>query len=282
MHMQNTIAVHAVSLSLLLQASIAAAVTTVPGSSNPNLAGRADGYACCGGDSVPQSSPAAVTETDFSPCDVLNFSATGKVNFAGVPVTGNNPDGEGAFSLLNYNDGIAPALNVRVDALVGVFLGPDSPTGSPTPTPISFQSGLGFAWLAPGIGQMFFVGDGLTSDSNAGLFNGEQQSFIVPAGATRLFLGTVDGEGWYNNSGSFSVDVSISDKPFDECGDPAKPAGITASDALVALRTAVGTGSCLVCTCDVDASGGIVASDALAVLRHAVGLNVQLVCQPCC
>jgi hypothetical protein len=84
---------------------------------------------------------------------------------------------------------------------------------------------------------IFFIGDGLTSDSNAGFFDGEQQSFIVPSGATRLFLGTVDGEGWYNNTGSFSVDTSISSKPFDACGDPATPAGITATDALLVLRS---------------------------------------------
>ena len=76
--------------------------------------------------------------------------------------------------------------------------------------------------------------------------------------------------------------ISISTKAFDDCGDPAKPAGITATDALLVLRTAVGTTSCLVCTCDVDASGSIVASDALAVLRHAVGQNVDLTCQACC
>src|SRR5207253_6280931 len=158
----------------------------------------------------------------------------------------------------------------------------DAPTGQATPEALSFAPGLGFTWLAPAIGQIFFIGDGLTSDSNAGLFNGEQQSFIVPQGATRLFLATVDGSGWYNNSGTFSVEASISDKPFDECGDPAKPVGITASDALIVLRTAVGTSSCLICTCDVDASGNVVASDALAVLRHAVGLNVALTCQACC
>ena len=34
------------------------------------------------------------------------------------------------------------------------------------------------------------------------------ETFIVPAGATRLYLGTIDGSGWYNNNGSFSVNVT--------------------------------------------------------------------------
>jgi hypothetical protein len=280
--MQNRIVITTVPLLLLLHIGIAAAATVVPGTSNPNLAGRADGYSCCNGDSAPTQSPPAVSEPEFSTCDVLSFSATGIVSYLGGTPTGNNPDGDGGYSMVTYGDGISAPQQVRTNALVGVFLGDNSPTGSTTPEPLSFACGLNFPWSAPGIGQIFFIGDGLTSDSNAGLFDGEQQSFIVPSGATRLFLGTVDGEGWYNNGGSFTVDTSISSRELDACGDPAKPAGITASDALFVLRAAVGATCCLVCTCDVDTSGTIVASDALAVLRHAVGLNVDLTCQACC
>lgn len=280
--MQNRIVISTATLLLLLNVNIAVAATTVPGASDPNLAGRADGYSCCGGDSAPLNSPAVVSEPAFSRCDVLNFSVTGIVSYLGGTPTGNNPDGDGAYSMVNYGDGISAPSSVRTNALVGVFLDDGSPTGAPTPEPLSFASGLGFAWLAPEIGQIFFIGDGLTSDSYAGQFNGEQQSFIVPSGATQLFLGTVDGSGWYNNTGSFAVDTSISSRAFDACGDPAAPVGITASDALLVLRTAVGIASCLACTCDVDGSGSIVATDSLAVLRRAVGLDVELTCQACC
>jgi hypothetical protein len=34
------------------------------------------------------------------------------------------------------------------------------------------------------------------------------QSLVVPAGATRLFLGTDDGFGWYNNVGAFDVSLT--------------------------------------------------------------------------
>src|SRR5262249_35830976 len=34
------------------------------------------------------------------------------------------------------------------------------------------------------------------------------QQVVVPDGATRLFLGSMDGYGWYNNFGSFSVQVN--------------------------------------------------------------------------
>lgn len=34
------------------------------------------------------------------------------------------------------------------------------------------------------------------------------QTFVVPSGATRFFLGTSDGFGWFNNTGSFAVTVT--------------------------------------------------------------------------
>ena len=34
------------------------------------------------------------------------------------------------------------------------------------------------------------------------------QSFFIPADATRLFLGTMDGFGWFNNVGSLTVTVN--------------------------------------------------------------------------
>ena len=54
----------------------------------------------------------------------------------------------------------------------------------------------------------------------------------------------------------------------------------TASDALFALRAAVGSETCPACVCDVDSSGSVTASDALAILRRAVGLGAALVCPP--
>ena len=132
--MQNRIVIHAVPLLLLLHVSIVAAATTVPGASDPNLAGRTDGYSCCGGDSAPAHSPPVVSEPEFSQCDVLNFSATGIVSYAGGTPTGNNPDGDSAFSMVTYGDGISAPLSVRANALVGVFLDDGSPTGLPWPS----------------------------------------------------------------------------------------------------------------------------------------------------
>jgi hypothetical protein len=56
--------------------------------------------------------------------------------------------------------------------------------------------------------QSFFIGDGLT-----GTGVGSVQTFIAPEGATRLFLGSMDGGGWYNNVGSFKVVVETAPVP---------------------------------------------------------------------
>jgi hypothetical protein len=96
------------------------------------------------------------------------------------------------------------AINAPVCALVGVFLGSQKPSRLPAPPAADFtvSPGLNFAGLSPGLQEVFFIGDGLTD-------TGAAQQFIVPSGATRLYLGVVDGSGWFNNGGSFTVVITI-------------------------------------------------------------------------
>jgi len=63
------------------------------------------------------------------------------------------------------------------------------------------------------------------------------------------------------------------------CGDPVAGGGITTSDALRILRSAVGLDvECLPLVCDVNNSGSITVIDALTVLRLSVGLETTLHC----
>jgi hypothetical protein len=71
-----------------------------------------------------------------------------------------------------------------------------------------------------------------------------------------------------------------------DCGDAdasgdGTTAHVTATDALQALRAAVGIGACELCRCDVDGSQTITASDALTILKSAVGQQVERVCAVC-
>ena len=95
---------------------------------------------------------------------------------------------------------------------MGVFLGATSPTGGITPAQLDCSTGLGLAFttLSPLVGQMFFIGDGRTT-LNLGPSAGTEQASVVPVGATRLFLGSSDGFGWFDNSGDLTADARILD-----------------------------------------------------------------------
>ncbi|NQY90831.1 MAG: hypothetical protein HRT46_04145 [Deltaproteobacteria bacterium] len=62
------------------------------------------------------------------------------------------------------------------------------------------------------------------------------------------------------------------------CGDPNNDTFVTASDALFALQAAVGSQTCALSVCDVDAGGSVTASDALRLLQKSVGQPVTLTC----
>jgi hypothetical protein len=98
--------------------------------------------------------------------------------------------------------------------LIGVFLGPGLP-GSPVASIGDYGTGAVVTpnqlTYTPLVGQTFFVGDGLT-----GTGSGSVQQFIVPTGATRLFLGFADAmlfsgqASMYNdNTGSLAVNLQI-------------------------------------------------------------------------
>jgi hypothetical protein len=63
-----------------------------------------------------------------------------------------------------------------------------------------------------------------------------------------------------------------------DCGDANQDGGRTATDALIALNTAVGLGSCIETSCDVNGTGNTTSTDALIILNVSVGLDVAVSC----
>ena len=64
-----------------------------------------------------------------------------------------------------------------------------------------------------------------------------------------------------------------------DCGQPLSNGTTpTASDALFALRAAVGTETCALQTCDADGNCSVAATDALLILKAAVGQAVSVTC----
>lgn len=138
----------------------------------------------------------------------LTFTnAMGIVKFGNPTATNGPAGGNFGYKIESFN-GIAGIDAPVLGYLAGVFLGLNEPT-DPPPVALDFSViGVNFTTLSPQIGQVFFIGNGLTE-------TGGVQEFIVPTNATRLFLGLADsryyggGPGYYHdNTGSFSVTVN--------------------------------------------------------------------------
>jgi len=181
------------------------ATTVVPGTSNPWLAGMTNGATTQGGDVAPDQSPAEVVEVQIIPGNSLSFSASGGVSYdqpPAYPLKGpEGVAGEITPNLAGDENGIS-GCTAPANALMGVFIGPDLPSLTPPPAALDFSTpeSRDYTNIAPELKQVFFIGDGRTS-------GGVRQKVLVPAGASRLFLGIMDSYGWYNNAGAFTVEV---------------------------------------------------------------------------
>ena len=133
----------------------------------------------------------------------------------------------GSTDVDNYGGLSGIGQDKRTMFLVGVFLGPDEPTGK-GPIGLDFSKADQFDMIAPEIGQTFWVGDGFYTDENEGDGGRPgprtiyQQSFVIPEGATRFFLGFAqagpDGNGllpggFDDNFGELYAEFHIVDVP---------------------------------------------------------------------
>lgn len=188
-------------------AAAAATVVSVPATSNPWLAGMPAGTADAF-DSAPAQSPVLVM--GLTPGSALQFAATGLTDHCssgggGCGLAG--PEGDAGEGPVSHSGGAQfgiASLTAPIDALIGVFLDDTQPDlAGPPPSPLDFSilSARDFSILGAELRQPFFIGDGLRNDGTT------MQDFVVPAGATRLFLGTMDGYQWANNVGSLTVTV---------------------------------------------------------------------------
>ena len=182
----------------------------VPGTANPWLAGMPNGSTASKcvdsvADFAPMQSPAEVTVLNVYPGQLLTFTASGAVSHdASSAVPLNPPDGNGSLILGHDNGAENGMANITapIDSLIGVFLGSGVPSLSPAPASLNFSTPASrdYSRLTPQVKQPFFVGNGRTSAQKL-------QTVVVPPGATRLFLGVMDGCGWSSNRGSFTASI---------------------------------------------------------------------------
>lgn len=206
----------------------------VQGTSDPWLAGMSAGAVASSVDSAPSESPALVVGLNLEGGELLRFAAWGGVmNYAGCPETCDGPDG--SYIVPHYagaENGFSTVF-APLNSLLGVFLPATYPDVNATPDALDFSdAGLGrdFTTLSPELQQIFFIGNGLTSAA-------EVQEFIAPAGASRLFLGTMDGFEWLNNSGAFNVQVDLLQIQLTNAAEAPEPATLLLlGSGLLALR----------------------------------------------
>jgi uncharacterized repeat protein (TIGR03803 family) len=144
---------------------------------------------------------------------VTNVSGTITLNNGGGH---NDADGTNNYfvstSYISSYAGISGIIMPGAGAIVGVFEPATAPTGV-SPATLDFTViGTNFNSLSPVLYQTFYIGDGLTGDGSGSL-----QQFVIPTGATRLFLGIADAISWNgapgyygDNSGSFTASFQIS------------------------------------------------------------------------
>ena len=178
-------------------------VVTVPATSSPYLAGMPPGSKSTYGDKAPDESPVLV-EVSLEGATAVSFSAAGGVDHVpGCPPGCDGPDGSIVTEHENGSENGISGITAPMNALVGVFLGDDRPNRGRAPKELSFDDKKReFTSLSPQLKQVFFIGAGKNQ-------LGATRRFLVPKGATRLFLATMDSYGWYNNTGSYSVTVTV-------------------------------------------------------------------------
>jgi len=216
----------------------ASVMLNVPGTSNIFLAGQA-------------SSPSAFlgtlpVEQDFIPVagNVLTFTGPGFAPGQGITGTVSNESANRCPACANIPPDSSdlgsqlPATNISYSGttisgiqftgveffLVGVFLDAGLPKSQMSSIGDYGATGPGITptqgIYTPLVGQTFFIGDGMTGNQT-----GAEQQFIVPTGATRLFLGFADAlsfngqAGTYDdNGGSLAVNLQIVPNPIPEPG----------------------------------------------------------------
>jgi hypothetical protein len=193
---------------------------TIPATADPWLAGMPAGTVASADhpqpglnpatlDVVPAQSPVEVSDLHIVPGELLTFDASGLIAHGNVPPDSEPEGGEaGNDAVTAHNTGAENGMSdilAPFNALLGVFLSPSPPDSSSAPSRLDFGSSESrkYSILAPALQQVFFIGAGHRS-------NGDMRRILVPAGATRLYLGVMDSCAWNDNTGSFTVKISAS------------------------------------------------------------------------
>jgi Flp pilus assembly protein TadG len=159
--------------------------------------------------SSTSASPQPAIGLPLTPGTALTFDdVSGNANYNLQSPTG-TPDGDTTNIMSDIIEGENGMSNIKapVDSLIGVFLSDADPSTTAAPADLDFSTDAerNFTSISPLLKQTFFIGDGRTDAGNP-------QQFVVPPGATRLFIGNMDAYEWSNDIGSFSITIHNASK----------------------------------------------------------------------
>jgi Flp pilus assembly protein TadG len=149
---------------------------------------------------APTNSPSVMAGMPVTAGASLFFRQTnGQTSYANA--ASYDPDGNTGRTVEQRLANGINSTKAPLNALVGIFLDNRAPNTYPPAAELDFSTGNSrdFDTLSPGLKQVFFIGDGMNSHR-------ELQEFIVPAGATRLYLAIMDEKGWWwDNTGAIET-----------------------------------------------------------------------------
>ncbi len=160
-------------------------------------------------DRAPRNAPVQVMPTDaqcLQAGQALYFKVDGRITFDAMAGQESNADGL-STKVVKHTLGSVNKIAMTtapINSLIGIFLDNEVPSQKPNLAP-SLDFGTpekrNFKTLTPALGQIFFIGDGKDS-------SGTMQAFVVPQGATRLYVAIMDEYEWNNNVGRLTVTTS--------------------------------------------------------------------------
>lgn len=171
--------------------------TSITAKGSPWLAGMPAGSVInpSGGNTqgciAPTNSPTQVTSMPLSGGMKLSFrQTTGQTAYTNSGTYG--PDGQTDWIVRQDPVNGINATRAPIMSLVGIFLDARQPNTYAQAAELDFTTSTSrdFSTLSPALKQVFFIGDGLKSD-------GSLQTFVVPPGATRFYMGLMDEKGWW-------------------------------------------------------------------------------------
>lgn len=215
---RSTVDLRAVSTASprsVVNSSSTTASSTVNGRSSVFYAGMSNSanvWDDWGGDNVSDTFATQVSGLGSLSNRVITISATGSVSWQSwasgsyAPDANGHPGNLGSQWYPNLWNGIS-SVNAPACSLVAVFLTDANPRTQSTPASLDFSTptAQNYTSISPAIGQTFFVGSGTNPD-------GSKRQIVVPAGATRMFLGIADTVAWRDNGGSLSVSLTSRDR----------------------------------------------------------------------